>query len=236
MKMAGDWEEVAIVHYFFERFNEIVDQTRKEAFREATAVYHGVTCIRFVEVEQNFTGVALQVGNYDSRTCYATHAGYRAGWFNLGSCMNRNHLGSILHNLGHVLGMLDEQQRPDASNTYHSHGPHLQVLWDNIPTAWGFLFSPQEAAYTGSAHDGKADAFWGYAPYDFESIMHSPATLHGVQVYQTIPATKMRLVGQRQSLSEGDVRQLLDSYRCRQKVPTTTATTTTTTTTVGSTE
>ncbi|CAE7202708.1 nas-13 [Symbiodinium pilosum] len=142
--------------------------------------------------------------------------------------MNMNHLGEILHQLGHALGMLDEQRRPDATRTYHLHGPHLQVFWQNIPTNWKVVFQPNEAAYTGSLNDGVGDAFDGYAPYDFESIMHISPWLYGMQVYETLPASKMGSVGQRKNPSQGDILQLLDSYRCRRQVSTTTTTTTTT--------
>ncbi|CAE7236820.1 TLL1, partial [Symbiodinium sp. KB8] len=197
------------VHYYFE---VNTDQTRKEAFREATATYHRWTCIRFVEVERSFTGAKLGVGNYDSMSCNA-RAGYSSYWnrFNLGSCMNLNHMGEILHNLGHVLGMLDEQKRPDAARNVWGHGPHLQVFWDNVPTNWRpYIFNPVEDAYTGSATRNP----WAgnYAPYDFDSIMHFHPMLFGSQIYETIPSVQMRNVGQRNSLSEGDILQLLDSY------------------------
>ncbi|OLP97886.1 Astacin-like metalloendopeptidase [Symbiodinium microadriaticum] len=203
---SGEWEEVAFVHYYFE---VNTDQTRKEAFREATATYHRWTCIRFVEVERSFTGAKLGVGNYDSMSCNA-RAGYSSYWnrFNLGSCMNLNHMGEILHNLGHVLGMLDEQKRPDAARNVWGHGPHLQVFWDNVPTNWRpYIFNPVEDAYTGSATRNP----WAgnYAPYDFDSIMHFHPMLFGSQIYETIPSVQMRNVGQRNSLSEGDILQLL---------------------------
>ena len=134
------------VHYYFDERYGHMDQTRKEAFREATAVYHRRTCIRFVEVESNFTGVTLRVGNYISGSCWA-YLGYPSSdfsRFNLGSCMNLNHMGEILHNLGRVLGMVPEQRRPDATRVYHGHGPHLQVFWDNIPKSWSLYFSEVE--------------------------------------------------------------------------------------------
>ena len=137
-------------------------------------------------------------------------------------------MGEILHNLGHTLGMLDEQQRPDATGNYHGHGPYLRVFWQNVPYPWRPVLTPREAAYTGSAYDGEGDAFWGYAPYDFDSIMHLPPNLHGSPIYETIPASKIGAVGQRSQLSHADVLQLLDSYRCRQASTTTTTTTQTT--------
>eukprot|EP00439_Symbiodinium_sp_Y106_P056738 s1135_g7.t7 len=166
---SGEWEEVTFAHYYFDERYGHMDQTRKEAFREATAVYHRRTCIRFVEVESNFTGVTLRVGNYNSGSCWASYLGYpssgtssdfRRSGFNLGSCMNLNHMGEILHNLGHVLGMLDEQNRPDATRVYHGHGPHLRVFWDNLPNSWSFLFSEVEEAYTGSPWPGGSRRLW----------------------------------------------------------------------------
>ena len=179
--VGGDWEEEVVVKYFFELD---IDQTRKEAFRAATAVYQRQTCIRFVEVDSNYSESGrIRVGRFHSTSCYTDlPQPFGITKFNLGSCMNMNHLGEILHQLGHALGMLDEQRRPDATRTYHLHGPHLQVFWQNIPTNWKVVFQPNEAAYTGSLNDGVGDAFDGYAPYDFESIMHISPWLYGMQV------------------------------------------------------
>ena len=58
----------------------------------------------------------------------------------------------------------------------------------------------------GSTHDGPEDPHQGYAPYDYDSIMHYPA---GNRM-QTVPAGQEAKLGQRTHLSAGDVAQLFD--------------------------
>merc|ERR1712159_870366 len=103
----------------------------------------------------------------------------------MGWCRNMNHLGSVIHEIGHSLGMGHEQQRPDGPEEYYGHGPHLKMMWNNIPSDWVQWYRPNPALYTGSADDGNGDLQVGYAPYDYESIMHYSARVHGA--YEAIP-------------------------------------------------
>merc|ERR1719220_1208421 len=109
--------------------------------------------------------------------------------------------------------MNHEQKRPDATASYHGHGPFLTMYWGNIPDKWVPQYLKSDLSYTGSADDGPEDPHVGYAEYDFASIMHYP----GGSRYDTIPANKESLVGNRRHLTPGDIEQINDLYQCKPK-------------------
>jgi hypothetical protein len=126
---------------------------------------------------------------------------------NLGWCNQANHLGSVIHELGHALGMNHEQNRADAAEqarvTGGWQGPYLNVKWQNIDQAWRPQWQGQKRSYTGSQTAG-------YSAYDYESIMHYGLSDQATAVnsaFQNVP-------GQRSSLSSGDIAQFKDMYQC----------------------
>eukprot|EP00913_Durusdinium_trenchii_P007353 g6912.t1 len=185
-------------------FESGLDSTRKNALRQAVEIWRDATCINFIE-ESSPARPYVTVGNFDSGSCYATlgyygtNTNYRV---NLGWCNGERHIGSMVHELGHILGMSHEQQRPDGPETFYGKGPHLTVFWDNIDQSWWSQYEPNDRVYTGSKNDGTGDPHVGYADYDFESIMH----YGGGSAFDTIPTSKESLVGNRNQLSTGGQR------------------------------
>ncbi|EER09118.1 conserved hypothetical protein, partial [Perkinsus marinus ATCC 50983] len=60
--------------------------------------------------------------------CSAGPLGYpenEKAFMNLGSCSDISRLGSVIHELGHVLGMVHTQMRGDRNN-------YLNMIYDNI--------------------------------------------------------------------------------------------------------
>mmetsp|Transcript_91094 Transcript_91094/g.262655 ORF Transcript_91094/g.262655 Transcript_91094/m.262655 type:complete len:608 (-) Transcript_91094:172-1995(-) len=213
--ISGRWQEYAVIEFFFEAE---VDDTRRNAFRKAVEAWEAVTCIHFVEAAAQPLPPALLVANSaaEREHCYATHIGYPGNndyaTINLGWCNDERYVGNIIHELGHVLGMNHEQKRPDAVQKYHGKGPHLVVHWENVGK-WADQYEADPDSYTGSDNDGAGDAQIGYADYDFGSIMHYPTGDH----FETIPSDKGVLTGNRHSLTEGDIVQVLDMYQCKRK-------------------
>jgi len=210
----GRWAKHLILEYHFAAG---LDAARREVFRKAVEVWQEQTCLVFEE-KPNLT--TLQVEATDVGTCThvvedvpaAPSGAARLHKVNLGSCKDMGHLGNVLHQVGHVLGLQDEQKRLDAAKAYHGHGPFLVLHWQNIlPDTT--LFEESEAAYMGSADDGDGDTHIGYSPYDFESIMHAQASGR----FETVPPGKMQLVGQRQRPSAGDISKIKDMYQCKAR-------------------
>ena len=95
------------------------------------------------------------------------------------SCNSFSHVGSMIHELGHLLGMSHEHKRPDAIGKIYLpppldeyRGPYLTIHWQNIPDYMRDQYSPDPRAYTGSGSQQDEDPSQGYSDYDYESIMH----------------------------------------------------------------
>jgi hypothetical protein len=129
---------------------------------------------------------------------------------NLGWCNSMSQKGSVIHEFGHALGMNHEQKRPDAQAQYFGHGPALTMRWQNVPRDWVPQYLPDQRDYVGSKAEGEADPVKGWSPYDFGSIMHYP----GGNRLDTNPASDERKLGNRRVLSEHDINQINDVYKC----------------------
>mmetsp|Transcript_110486 Transcript_110486/g.236096 ORF Transcript_110486/g.236096 Transcript_110486/m.236096 type:complete len:517 (-) Transcript_110486:214-1764(-) len=190
-------------------FEPSVGPVARSVVREAIREYVSKrTCIRFKE-SNTPPYVKVSTG---TRQCAAT-IGYpgkngQAMLF-MGGCSTMVSLGSVIHELGHVIGMAHEQQRPDGIGQVAGRGPFLQVLWHNIAGRSQTQYKPVGHAYVGS--EGK------YAPYDYESIM-SYSSGGNMKMLAT-NAAYTSIMGQRAGLSDGDVRQINDMYQCGKPPP-----------------
>jgi len=217
------WKETVAIDYFFQTG---LDQTRKEAFREAITRYVKKTCIRLKEkpsadAPTRDMSPIVQVGNFDegcwANLGYGTRRRWKNSKINLGWCKTNRHIGTMVHEIGHMIGLNHEQKRPDATASFHGHGPYLEVKWQNMVDSdgkdWTPQFLPDPDSYVGSIHEGTGDPFSGYASYDFNSIMHYGSRKG--KWFNTYPSGKSNWVGQRQYLTAEDVFQVLDMYQCQ---------------------
>jgi hypothetical protein len=193
------------INYHF----EALDEDRELAFLAAAQMLESRTCIRF---RPSAELPRLVVTSADPNAC-SCGVGYpgRQGQvvLNLGWCGSSAFRGNILHELGHAIGMTHTQQRPDAIHWVSAPegrvGAHLLMHWENIPDWMRSEFAMDDRSYIGSAHAG-------YAPYDYESIMHYERG--NPPRFDTLDPAYNAIVGQRDHLSEGDVQQIADLYQC----------------------
>ena len=135
----------------------------------------------------------------EASPCFA-NLGHRLGTMtrlNLGAdgCQGT---GTILHELGHVLGFSHEHQRPDRDN-------YITIDVGNIPGNARFAFD--KLAYPTA-----------FGPYDFGSIMHYGATYFALDLSRPtiIPKPEYQSqaaqMGQRSTLSENDHNMMATLY------------------------
>lgn len=126
----------------------------------------------------------------------------------LGWCNSEHFKGALLHEFGHILGLTDEELRPDR-------GQFVSI--GTADSHW----AADTSAYTGSASFGPAN-------YDYDSVMHSASNpnLHTLPINGGLGVHDSR-IGQRNGLSPLDIVKLRDLYGCDGTVGSTEAITTT---------
>lgn len=206
------FHEYVVIPYMFE---PTVDDTRKTALREAVKKWHAKTCIVFQEASSPaapYVLVRKQV-NGSCSTGGVGNVGGRQATLTMGWCDSTMHVGSLMHELGHSLGMDHTQNRPDAQKAYFGKGPFLQMLWQNVGADWVPQFTAADTDYIGSTEVG-------YAPYDFGSIMHYDSGSGDTQWFDTIPPEQgvlTRKLAAFEILSKGDIDQVTNVYQCKPK-------------------
>jgi len=221
---------VRIPYSFVTSGDEAMDAGRIEAFNAAVNAIKSATCIEFYPsptfLEYEGTGDGINVGARGQCSANLGYQSNRVGAVNLGWCKSMENLGSVIHELFHVVGVNHEQKRPDAEAAWtppggSTHGPYLTMHWENFQgddaETWKNQFLPDVHSYTGSQNDGSDDPHIGYSNYDFDSIMHYGRTSSGWSgnAYTTIPAGMP--TGQRSRIATSDAQQVMDMYQCIDK-------------------
>ncbi len=94
--------------------------------------------------------------------------------------------GSVIHELGHAFGLYHEQQRTDRDG-------YMTVLYENI-----------DKRFVGQFPEAPTALNRGY--YDFDSIMHYPATGFSRNFLDSLESVPPGIpIGQRNALSPGDI-------------------------------
>jgi len=215
---------VVTIPYVFDNANKFVTNTVKDMTRNATAIWAAVTCVDFKELDQVPKGeryiiVTADVdANGNPSGCLADPVGLAPDAdhptrVNLGGCSeNKRPLGSMIHEFGHVLGLVHTQMRPDRDR-YITLNPAM-VKQGFEPN---FFLSP----YAFDGDDGV------YSPYDYGSIMHYTRTQAAnaakfqagstdwsgtFKLLQTLSAGVT--LGQRDRISTLDVAEVNSIYQC----------------------
>ncbi|KAF4756305.1 hypothetical protein FOZ63_031146 [Perkinsus olseni] len=216
------------IPFMFDPGDTNIDSSRRTVMREAAAAWREKTCVNFYEASPTTIGnrarVVVKVLRSSSGVpsgCSAGPLGYPSGgqaFINLGSCSDLSRLGSVVHELGHILGMVHTQMRGDRNK-------YLDMIYDNVKPTTMKNFAIRHYSYQGV--DGQ------YSPYDYGSIMHytktqgmiaekyDPRTNPGVFTLKGQYEPGISEVGQREHLSDLDVAEINALYSCRVSSATT---------------
>lgn len=102
-------------------------------------------------------------------------------------------VGSIIHEIGHAIGLFHEHTRPDRDN-------FAQIIWDDIVKGKEINFEVLDVGVQ------------EYGPYDYGSIMHYGEYFFSATGQPTIVVPDGISIGQRQSLSPLDVDSVNNMY------------------------
>lgn len=139
------------------QFDPTISLTNRQSWLSACATWAPYTSIKCVTrtTEADY----VYVTDDDTTRCYtdvgaysgATPSYYQKRVFNFGQSWCWDSV-SVLHELGHVLGLMHEHQRPDRDS-------YIQIVTANILPGYSFAFTKFSSVGTRSA-------------YDYLSIMH----------------------------------------------------------------
>jgi len=183
-------------------FDPAISKGHRQTILHATQHYTDhVPCVGFVEVAPVVDkkkcsvtpGIWAQQSSYNSASLGASIA-EDGPTLTLADVS----LGKAVHELGHALGMVHTQARPDASQ-------YVKIIRENIIEGKLHNFDTNMGADTS-------------IPYDFMSVMHYPETAFqkrtGLKTIQEINPDPSKVMGQRMVLSKADAQQVAKMYGC----------------------
>jgi len=179
-------------------FDESI-RTKESAIRGieiAIGEYHKYTCIRFKRrtTEKVYllfvsdSGCASSIGMVKKE-------GPQKLWLGSG-CWHR---GTVIHEIGHSMGLWHEQNRPDRDQ-------YIKIHHENVQAAAKHNFR--------KATQQQVDSLG--TPYDYRSIMHYRETAFGSGslTIETLDPYYQHIIGKNSRLSQTDVKQLNLMYNC----------------------
>lgn len=172
------------------KYDNGVSQSLKDKWSSATTTWGNELGFTFTQISSTTTsGDYILVQQNSSGSAYSTSIGRRGGQQIISVDPNYFSTGSVIHEIGHAVGLIHEQKRPDRDN-------YITVNYSNIRSNW----TSQYDKCSGCTSNGS---------FDFNSIMLYGARAGSSVVYNTsIPAMTKKdgstWNSQRSYLSNGD--------------------------------
>ncbi|XP_049835467.1 astacin-like metalloendopeptidase [Schistocerca gregaria] len=185
------------------KFDPSYTKKEENMVTEAMESIENKTCVKFTKQEKQKQYIFL---TKKRDGCYSV-VGYRATaqahTLNLQSPECFDQMGTIQHELLHVLGLLHEQARPDRDD-------FVKIYWENM-----------DKAYHPDFIKAKEPEFTTFGlPYDYSSIMHYPRTAFSKDgKLPTIVAKHNEdlELGQRKAPTDIDLQKIRKLYHCTEK-------------------
>jgi astacin len=174
------------------RIPYFIASTVPDQQRVIDAINHWNTMLAGVITLVPRTSETVWVNFIRSNACSSSVGMYRSGnYVYVGDSCS---VGSVVHEIGHIVGLWHEQSREDRNS-------HVRILYENIIASALSNFGIQTTYGT------------DIGEYDFNSIMHYPAyafSSNGQNTIETIPPGIP--IGQRTALSTGDIAGVRSMY------------------------
>jgi len=184
----GRWPD-GVVPYFVPTNST---NTQRRRIVEALEHWTEKTSLSFVERNTENQELYPNFVRFESSNSCASYVGMQGGEQPI-LISDACSVGSVVHEIGHALGLFHEHTRPDRDN-------FAQINWGHIVPGKEINFETLEGGVQ------------NYGPYDYGSIMHYGEYFFSSNGEPTIVVPDGISIGQRQSLSDLDIAAVNNMY------------------------
>lgn len=174
------------------QFSAGISSTERAVSLEAIAHWNKYTTVSFVELTNENRDQFENYITFETSAGCSSYVGMQGGEQQLWVSQACG-FGSIIHELGHAVGLFHEHSRNDRDN-------YITVGWNNIVPSKKFNFDLLDA---GSTELGD---------YDYGSIMHYGENVFSSNDLPTVQARNGAEIGQRIALSDRDIQSVNSLY------------------------
>ncbi|KAK7087398.1 zinc metalloproteinase nas-13-like [Littorina saxatilis] len=183
------WENCK-VYYEFMRTD--FNSEERAIIQEAIWEWQNYTCLEFIPATSG-DRIIFSTGQGG---CYSM-LGKVGGPQAIGLSRGCVHKGVVIHEIGHAIGWIHEQARPDRDQ-------FIRVNFNRIPTDWHDQF---QKFLTSTIN-------YYQVPYDYRSVMHYSGNAVASRSIETLDPMYQTVIGQRRGLSFRDIQLANAMYNC----------------------